>query len=280
MEAPSDYLIVAIENPLLDISIDLQDESLLQKYELQHGLASLAGEKQQPLYEEIWVNPSKITTPGGSSLNSVRGANYMLTAAGHANKTVFIGSIGKDEFGTTLKTELSESGVTGLLHEDEATPTGTCAVLVLNHERTLVANLAACLKYPTTHLESNLSVLEKTQFFYTSAFFVTSNYEAMQKYVDYAVANNKPVGYNLSAPFLIQFYTEQVNNMLQYADFVFCNENEAQAFADTNKVQHENLKDVAQAIANYSKKSNTRARVAIVTQGKEPILLAVQHREG
>ena len=40
-----DYLIVAIENPLLDISIDLENDDLLKKYELTHGLASLANEK-------------------------------------------------------------------------------------------------------------------------------------------------------------------------------------------------------------------------------------------
>jgi adenosine kinase len=49
----------------------------------------------------------------------------------------------------------------------------------------------------------------------------------MEKYVEFAVANNKPLGYNLSAPFLIQFFTEKVNNILQFADFVFCNEHEA-----------------------------------------------------
>ena len=275
-----DYLIIAIENPLLDISIDLENEDLLKKYELTHGLASLASEKQLPLYDEVWAVPKKMTTPGGSSLNSVRAANYMLTAAGHTRRTAFIGSIGNDEFGRTLETELSETGVSALFHKDEATPTGTCAVLVLDNERTLVANLAACLKYPTTHLEAHAAALEKTQFFYTSAFFITSNYEAMVKYAEYALAQNKPLGYNLSAPFLIQFNTEQVNNVLQYADFVFCNESEAQTFADVNKVAHSNLKDVTQAIANWPKKNSNRNRVAVVTQGKEPILFAVQQKDG
>ena len=275
-----DYLIIAIENPLLDITIELENDELLKKYELTHGLASLASEKQLSLYDEVWSVSKKMTTPGGSSLNSVRAANYMLTAAGHTRRTAFMGSIGNDEFGKTLEVELSETGVSALLHKDEKEPTGTCAVLVLENERTLVANLAACLKYPTSHLDSHTVALEKTQLFYTSAFFITSNYEAMIKYAEFAATSNKPLGYNLSAPFLIQFNTEQVNNMLQYADFVFCNESEAQTFADVNKIQHANLKDVAQAIANWSKKNSTRSRVAVVTQGKEPILFAVQHKDG
>jgi hypothetical protein len=32
-----------IENPLLDISVELKDNSILDKYKLQHGMASLAG---------------------------------------------------------------------------------------------------------------------------------------------------------------------------------------------------------------------------------------------
>lgn len=47
-------LIVAIENPLLDISVELANEELLQKYALTHGTACLAEEKHVPLYDEIW----------------------------------------------------------------------------------------------------------------------------------------------------------------------------------------------------------------------------------
>jgi len=37
--------IFVIGNPLLDISIEVKDTKILDKYELQRGLASLAGEK-------------------------------------------------------------------------------------------------------------------------------------------------------------------------------------------------------------------------------------------
>jgi adenosine kinase len=173
-------------------------------------------------------------------------------------KCAFFGSIGNDEFGKTLEKELEESGVHGFWHKEETTPTGTCAVLVHKKERTLVANLAACLKYPTDHLVKHIPVLEKASFYYTSAFFVTSNYEALLKYAAHAAEQNKPLGYNLSATFLIQFNTEQVNTVLQYADYVFCNEDEAKCFAETNKIAHENLKDVAKAIASWNKINSAR----------------------
>ena len=143
-----------------------------------------------------------VKVPGGSSLNTVRSANFMLKDS-HPGKTAFFGSIGNDEVGKVLEKELESTGVHGYFHKDESTPTGECAVLVHNNERTLCANLAACLKYPTSHLEANMQVLEKAAFMYTSCFFITSNYEAMQKYVQYAADHNKPLGLNLSATFLL-----------------------------------------------------------------------------
>jgi len=41
MDAPKKQLLI-IGNPLLDISIDMNDNSLLDKYNLGHGLACLA----------------------------------------------------------------------------------------------------------------------------------------------------------------------------------------------------------------------------------------------
>lgn len=69
----------------------------------------------------------------------------------------------------------------------------------------------------------------------------------------------------MSACFLIQFNTESVNTILEYADYVFCNEDEAKCFADTNKIEYTNLKDVALAISKWKKVNAKRPRVAIIT---------------
>ena len=219
-----------------------------------------------------------MTIPGGSSLNSVRAANHMLKDT-HPGKCAFFGSIGRDEIGQTLTNELERSGIHSYFSVDETTPTGSCAVLVHQKERTLCANLAACVKYKSEHLASNLPSLEKAQFLYTSAFFITSNYDALLNYASFAAEKNKPLGYNLSACFLIQFNTEKVNKILEHADYVFCNEDEAKCFAETNKIAHESLKDVGVAIAKWNKVNKLRPRVSIITQGKDPILVSI-HQDG
>jgi adenosine kinase len=122
-------------------------------------------------------------------------------------------------------------------------------------------------------------VLERAKVLYTTSFFITSNFEALLNVANYAAESNKPFGLNLSAGFLIQYNTNEVNKALQFADYVFGNEDEAQIYADVNKVEHTNLKDVAMHIAKSVKTNTARPRVVLITQGSLPVIVA-QYQEG
>lgn len=98
MDAQNKHIFV-IGNPLLDISVDVTETTLLEKYELEEGQASLAGDKQMPVYDELWNMEGRLAIPGGSGLNSARSMNFMLKQAGHASKVVYYGAIAQDEKG-------------------------------------------------------------------------------------------------------------------------------------------------------------------------------------
>ncbi len=147
-------------------------------------------------------------------------------------------------------------------------------MIVYNKERSLVANLAACLKYPLEHLKTNFAILEKSKVIYTTSFFITSNFEALKETAQYATKSNKPMCLNLSATFLIEFEGPKVLEALEHADYVFCNEDEAACFAKCNNIENKSLKDVAVVIAKWKKANAARPRVAIITQGKAPVLIA------
>ena len=119
-----------------------------------------------------------------------------------------------------------------------------------------------------------MGVIEKAKILYTSAFFITSNVEALMKYCKYAAEHNKPLGFNLSACFLIEFNTKEVNAVIDYADYVFCNEDEAKKFGEINKIEFTTLKDVAVHIAKWNKVNNKRQRKVIITQGADPVIVA------
>ena len=96
----------------------------------------------------MWKSEGIETMAGGSTLNTIRSANFMLKDT-HPGKCAYFGCIGKDEYGRVLEEELSKTGVKGNFHKDDVAPTGTCAVLIKNKDRALCANLGACIKYPT-----------------------------------------------------------------------------------------------------------------------------------
>jgi adenosine kinase len=148
-----------IGNPLLDISCELKDNSLLDKYNLSKGQASLATPEVLPLYDELWNMEGREAIPGGSALNSARATNFMLKHLGHENRVTYYGSIGKDEKGEVLKKDLIDNGINGNFSEIDTHPTGTCAVVVCDKERTLVANLAAACEYKIEHLRENMESL-------------------------------------------------------------------------------------------------------------------------
>jgi len=79
---------------------------------------------------------------------------------------------------------------------------------------------------------------------------------------------------NLSAPFILQFFTAQLEQILPYADIIIGNESEAQQYAKSIlKSDTTNIAEIAQGIAGYSK-ANARPRVVVITQGPQSTVVA------
>jgi len=92
----------------------------------------------------------------------------------------------------------------------------------------------------------------------------------------FAAANNKVFAVNLSAPFIPQFFKDVVDASAPYWDYIIGNETEVAAYAEAHGLASKEPKDVAIHLANLPKENTQRKRVAIVTQGTEPTLIAVQ----
>ena len=90
----------------------------------------------------------------------------------------------------------------------------------------------------------------------------------------YAADNNVPLAFNLSATFLIATCKADVLAGLANADYVFANEDEIDLFGTEMGIESKDRKDIALALAKYKKTNTNRQRVAIVTQGPLPALLA------
>jgi len=261
-------------NPLLDISSEV-GQDMLDKYDVKLDSAILAEEKHLPMYKELIEKYSPQFIAGGATQNSIRVAQWMLTNANKANSTAFMGCVGNDSNGDKLQSCAASDGVLAHYLKDTEQPTGTCAVLVKDGERSLIANLGAANHFKPSHLDTPLakSIVTNAKFCYIAGFFLTVSVESLELVAKQFAQDNKVFAMNLSAPFIIDFFTDQLKTALPYTDFVFCNETEAEAFG--NKFEYgTDLKDVALKLSSYSKINASRKRTVVFTQGSKPTIVA------
>ena len=77
VEEALSYHIMTLGNPLLDISVEVMDDTLLKKYSLKANDTVLAQEHHMPLYAELQTMDKCMFIPGGSGLNSLRTAQVL-----------------------------------------------------------------------------------------------------------------------------------------------------------------------------------------------------------
>jgi len=142
-----------------------------------------------------------------------------------------LGSIGTDKQGTWIKDQLAKENIKHAIFEAQNEKTGECAVTVVDADRTCIAVLDACLKYPTSHLAGILDTEDSAYCFYTTGFFVEVNYEASLLMAQYAFENNKVFGFNFAADYLYADFKQEMLKCIEYSNFIFCNREEAFACA-------------------------------------------------
>lgn len=81
---------------------------------------------------------------------------------------------------------------------------------------------------------------------------------------------------SLSAPFIPQFFKDPLDETSQYWDYVVGNESEAAAYAESHDLKTTDIPAIAKHLANLPKKNSKRKRTAIVTQGTDPTVVAIQ----
>jgi adenosine kinase len=109
------------------------------------------------------------------------------------------------------------------MQDPQNAPTGTCAVLITGKDRSLVANLGAANNFHVSHLSKPdiAALLEKAKYFYIEGFFLTHGVESALYVAKHAAETQKTFIMNISAPFLCQFFKEQLEKVSLYWDVLF-----------------------------------------------------------
>jgi len=261
-------MLLGMGNPLLDISATVKPE-LLAKHSLKSNDAILT--EDETIFNDLTSGYSVDYIAGGATQNSVRVAQWILRKA---NATAYFGCVGSDEYGKKLEEKAKEAGVNVQYQLSTEHPTGRCAVLITGQERSLVTKLDAANHFTVKHLDDpkNWKVVEEAKAIYSAGFFLTVSVESMLKVGKYCAATNRTYCMNLSAPFLIQFFKDQMMSVMPYADIVFGNETEAATYAETFNLGTSDLKKVALAISKLPKENGSRGRIVVITQGADPVI--------
>jgi adenosine kinase len=267
-----DGAIFGMENPIMDISADV-DDALMQKYGLEPGNAILADEeKHLPLYDELAAKPDVQYIAGGAAQNTIRVAQWMLQSPG---ATSYMGCVGKDPTAQKMKECVAKDGVNAVYMECDK-PTGRCAVCITGVERSLCAHLSAANEYKVDHLQENMAILQKAKIVYSSGFFTTGSPDSLAILSKTCLEGDKTFCFNLSAPFIMQVppFKKCLMDTLPYVDYLFGNETEAVTFAESESWTERSIPEIAKKLAALPKEG-TKPRTVVITQGKDPAVVVV-----
>jgi len=268
-------VILGMGNPLLDISAEVGMD-VVEKYGLKMGDAILAEDKHQPLFPELAKLPNVQFIPGGATQNTIRVAAWMLQ---QPKSTAYMGCVGKDDFADKMRAACEKDGVQASYMVDEKTPTGTCATLINASERSLCTNLNAANNYKDSHLQQpeNLAILSAAKIVYSAGFFATVSPDSMRIAAKKCLETGSSYCLNLSAPFLMQVppFKAVLTEIIPFTDYLFCNETEAQTWAETEGWETADISFIATRLSLIpSVEGKKTKRTVVITQGKDPTIVA------
>jgi adenosine kinase len=270
--------ILGMGNPLLDISANAPKE-MFEKYGLEAGGIILAEDKHQPVFAEMAAKPDVQYIAGGATQNTIRVAQWMLQTSG---STAYMGCVGKDANAEKLRAACVKDGVNAQYMEDPSTPTGCCACLILDKERSLCTNLGAANNYKVDHVKQAAmwDIAQAAKIVYSAGFFITVSPDAIEAVSSQTAKSGAVYCLNLSAPFIVQVppFRACLEKTLPNCDYLFGNETEARAYAEAVGWESDNVEFIAtrlSLIPMNTKGNESRKRKVVITQGCEPTVVAI-----
>jgi adenosine kinase len=146
----------------------------------------------------------------------------------------------------------------------------------------MCTDLAAANCYKLDHLKTPeiWSLVEQAKVYYVGGYHLTVCPPAIMALAEEAAAKDKIFILSLSAPFIPEFFKDPLDQTAPYWDYVIGNETEALAYAKSHNLGTESITEIAKALANLPKKNEKRKRYAIITQGTDPTIIAIQKDGG
>lgn len=228
--------IIGIGNALVDVLVQMNDDSLLTTFQLPKGGMQLINEQQQQAmsFGMKTLNPKKAT--GGNAGNAI------LALANLGMKPGFIGKVGKDEMGDFYAENCKQTGIEAQLTLCD-TPTGVANTFISpDGERTFGTYLGAAALMQADEITPQL--FRGYQLLHIEGYLV-QNHDLMEKICQTAKQEGLKLSIDLGSYNIIQANLSFFQHLVkEYIDIVFANEEECDAFTGTRDPK-EGMKRIA-----------------------------------
>lgn len=214
--------ILGIGNALVDVLMEVEDDRLLNTFNLPKGSMQLIDHQKAKFIDNQTANLKKTITTGGSAANTIHGIARLGTATG------FIGKVGKDSKGHLFYKDMKDSGTHPLLIESESMSGFALTFVSKDGERTFATYLGAASELTPDDISEHL--FDGYTIFHIEGYLV-QNHELIHKAVALAKAKGLTVSLDLASYNIVNENYDFLHELVEkYVDIVFANEEEAKAF--------------------------------------------------
>ena len=255
--------IIAIGNPIVDISAEIDRESIL-RYNLVWGGTFFANESNIGFYEELESKPQVSYIPGGSIQNTLRVTSWFLNMEEKNRgkyKITMLGAIGQDGYKDKILNALKSSGVIPLLQQIPNMTTSRCGVGICLKERCLLPHIKASNCLTDEFVSEHQNEIYDHDALLIEGYFLQEKYELCKNLCFTFKRLRKMVILTLSAVFMVQNHREKIMEIAQNADIIVANMEEISAFAEMERESPKNV------FTKTFQKLCPKERLLIVTDG-------------
>ncbi|TPP67547.1 Adenosine kinase A [Fasciola gigantica] len=273
MDRLSQGCVLGVGQPLLDYLTHVDDDVYV-KYQLKKDNAILDKGEHAPLFEELVRQYEVQYEAGGAGLNTIRMIQWILKKP-HA--CAFVGCVGVDDAADILRVECEKVGVrVKFFLADDSISTGKCAVLLQYRFRSMVTHLGASKKLTLEHVRSNdvWPMVERARLMYVTGYMLNCCQDGVKELAKHAHNNGKMFCFNFGASYVLTYLTNYVDDLLPYVDILFCNRDEAKAYAEKHGLKGQSVGTIAQHLASIPQIAGHRnKRIILITQETDPVIV-------
>lgn len=214
--------IVGIGSALVDILVQLPDDTLLEQFHLPKGSMTLVDAELSERMMDSTTKLQRSIETGGSAANTVR------AIASLGGSTGFIGKLGDDRMGQFFRGSFEELRIYPHFLFSK-TPTGKAITLISpDSERTFGTYLGAASEFSVDEISSD--IFSGYDFLHIEGYLVF-NHKLIEGILKKAKEKGLKISLDMASFNMVESNFDFLNYLVEkYVDIVFANEEEAKAF--------------------------------------------------